>query len=77
MFKTVFKIEVLSEEQLADGIDLEQIAYQITDGPCSGLVTIESCDEVSTVEMAQLLLAQGSDPGFFMLDEDGNYTEEA
>jgi hypothetical protein len=80
-YRTVFKIEVLSEHW-ADEKDwvsnyaLEQIHYAITEGHCSGLMTVESELEVTPKQMAQLLKAQGSDTSFFMLDEQGNSIEE-
>jgi hypothetical protein len=63
----VIKIEVLSEERYALH-SLEQVAYDITEGDCSGQWFIESAEEVDGPTMARLLLAQGSDPGFFGLE---------
>lgn len=76
-YKTVVKITVLSEDEpLKDGISLEEIAYEITDGHCSGDIVIQSRTEVKAREMAKLLMEQGSDPEFFRLDEDGNELED-
>jgi hypothetical protein len=36
-YKTVFKVEVLSEEPLSD-ISISDVVYQITLGDCSGVV---------------------------------------
>jgi len=80
-YRTVFKVEVLSEhwadeKDWISNYDLEQINYAITEGHCSGLVTVESELEVTPKQMAQLLKAQDSDTSFFMLDEQGNSIEE-
>jgi hypothetical protein len=76
-YRTVFIVEVLSEhwadeKDWVSNYDLEQINHAITEGHCSGLVTVESELEVTPKQMAQLLKAQGSDASFFMLDEQGN-----
>ena len=76
-YKTVFRIEVLSEEEpIGEDVDLATINYLITDGHCSGIVTRDSPEKMSAPEMARLLLAQGSDPEFFRLDEQGNELED-
>lgn len=72
-YRTIFKIEVLSDELVGE-LDLEQINYAITDGHCSGDITIESQLEISPKQMAELLIAQGSDPEFLGLDNQGNET---
>jgi hypothetical protein len=37
-YRTVLKVEVLSEEPLDNVDDLSAVAYAITDGDCSGSV---------------------------------------
>lgn len=69
-YKTIYRIEVLSEEPVGE-TDLDTIEHLITDGPCSGLLHLESEHEVSGPDMVQLLYAQGSEPGFFRLSEEG------
>ncbi len=69
-YRTVFTIEVLSDEPLqADGMGLEEINYEITEGHCSGVVTTDGSMEVTKKEMSDLLYAQGSDPSFLFGDE--------
>jgi len=76
-YRTVLKIEVLSEEPLAHGdMSLSDIDYAITEGHCSGVVTLDTEEEVDGPTMARLLIAQGSDPGFFGLTESGEESEE-
>lgn len=74
-YRQVVTVEILSEELKDFDNDLEAIAAAITDGDCSGVVSVEVSDEVDGLAMARLLAAQGSDPGFFMLDEEGNDVE--
>jgi hypothetical protein len=37
-YKTIFQIEVLSEDEFPGWMSLEQIAYEITSGCCSGVL---------------------------------------
>jgi hypothetical protein len=71
-FKTTFVIEVLSEDSPIDGdVTLTQLDYLINEGDCSGLIHTPTVIELSAEEVAKELIAQGSDPEFFGLDEDG------
>jgi len=71
-YKTVFTVEVLSEEPLRDDMDLSDVDYMITEGGWSGIVDRSDTVELSGLEAARELQNQGSDPDFFCLDEDGN-----
>lgn len=73
-YKRVIEVVVLSEESL-DCDSLADIQYAITEGDCSGSVTTTSDKEINGLEMAQELIAQASDPGFFELNEDGSDKE--
>jgi len=78
-YRTVYQVEILSEEKFDNdgGMSLTDIDEAITNGDCSGRVTTIVSDEVKTgKEMVKLLKAQGSDPEFFQLDEDGNDLSE-
>lgn len=76
-FRTVLQIEVLSQDaDFGEGMSLSDIGYAIDEGPCSGSITTVTVEPVMPQTMARLLVAQGSDPGFFMLDEDGNELDE-
>jgi len=70
-YRTVLTVEVLSEEPIDDGLSLADIAREGAEGSFSLVVTTQATEAVSGVTMAQLLAAQGSDPGFFMLDDAG------
>ncbi len=67
-YRTVVEVEILSENPLEDATDLQAISYEITQGDCSGHVTVISEQAVSGRVMAKLLQNQGSDPGFFQLE---------
>jgi hypothetical protein len=71
----VFQVEVLSEEPYSGDSDLETIAYDITDGHCSGEVSCVRVDELNGKQAAEALQKQRSDPEFFLLDENGNDIE--
>jgi predicted metal-binding protein len=70
-YKTVYQVTVLSEEPV-NFESLTDIAAAITDGDCSGEYTTTSSETINGKQAADALKAQRSDPGFFMLDDDGN-----
>ena len=72
--------EVFSEE---DGIyitpdwdDLGALNYDITDGHCVGGFEITEEKELTGKEAADALIALGSDPGFFQLNDAGEDCED-
>jgi hypothetical protein len=76
-YRTVIQIEILSEDEpFGDGKTLEEINDEITYGHCSGKITTETQEEMTAGRTALHLIAQGSDPAFFMLDKDGNNLED-
>jgi hypothetical protein len=75
-FKTTYKIVVLSEDDPVETTNLEDLHYHITDGLCSGETTLENTEELTPAEAAKALIAQGSDPGFFLLDEHGDSIDD-
>jgi len=75
-YRTVIELEVLSEEPIVD-MAIGDINYEMENGHLSGLYKTKIQDkEVNGKEMAKMLQEQGSDPEFFLLDEDGNDIEE-
>lgn len=70
-YRTVFYVEVLSQDNPTGNLEIDGIAAAITGGDCSGDLKVVSVQEVTGPEMAELLVAQGSDPGFFQLDDAG------
>ena len=75
-WKTVYTVTVLSEDRPLETDDLNEVAYAIIEGDCSGQVEITETTKVDGPTMARLLEEQGSDPGFFMLNEDGTPFED-
>jgi hypothetical protein len=84
-YRTLVVVEVLGESEI-NFDTLEQLHHAITDGDFSGSWDT-SCLEVTENQMADLLEAQGSDPGFLGihgtckrcgsdLDEDGYCEDE-
>jgi len=68
--RTLIQFEILSEEPLGS-VSLEDIAYQTTDGHCSGRFHDTVEEQVDFETIRRLLIDQGSDPDFLMeLEED-------
>ena len=67
-YKTVKRIEILTQDRPFKSNDLLIIAEEIDEGEASGVVTTESTEEVTPEQMKKLLIAQGSDPSFLNLD---------
>jgi len=74
-YKTVITVTVLSEDNPVTETNLSRIHDQITDGDWSGEVDADGGTELTAKEAAQALLAQGSDPSFFQLSDDGQESE--
>ncbi len=76
-YKTVITVTVLSEDEpVSTDCELGTIVYQITDGNWSGEVENDGGTELTPAQAAQELIAQGSDPSFFKLDENGKPFDE-
>lgn len=67
-FKTIITFEVLSQDKPWLG-SLEHLAYDVTEGDCSGQFLDTEIIELSPDEARLALINQGSDPGFFGLDD--------
>lgn len=76
-YRAEITLEILCEEPyLVNGPDLEDIAYDIGQGDCSGTILHSSEAAIDAPTAAKLLQAQGSDPEFFRIDADGNDIDE-
>lgn len=64
-YKTTIQVEVLSEGRL-DPQSLEDVAYAIDQGDCSGVWNITSSKALSKKEVSEELIKQGSDPEFLL-----------
>lgn len=74
-YKNTFTIVVLSETPL-DGGSLGSIEELVDNGPCVLLSNTQRERAVTGKTMANLLLAAGSEPEFFNLDDQGNLTDK-
>lgn len=71
LYRIVYKIEVLADSPIhQEPLSLKDIAYEITDGHCSGVFLDTEVEEVSKERMSELLIAQGSDPSFLLGEEE-------
>lgn len=70
-YKTTIVVTVLSEEPLPNDISLAGVAHSITEGDNSGEWEIANLEPLNGKETAAALIAQGSDPGFFQLTDNG------
>ena len=74
-FKQIVHILILSEDAPLHHSSLSDIDYAITYGPCSGSVEEVERTEIDRKEAVELLKFQGTDPEFFLLDENGDDIE--
>jgi len=74
-YRSRFWVEILSEEPLPD-VSLRTLMDDCENGPYSGDSGHSKTEEIDGPKAARLLLKQGSDPGFFMLTNKGEDTEE-
>lgn len=76
-YRTVVTVEILSEDPFDGTQDLEYIDWAITDGDCCGkqTVTVDNA-ELDGPAAAAFLVANGDDPEFFGLTEEGEDVEE-
>ena len=75
-FKTVFQVTVLSEEKLVGPFGLDYLAEEVKEGEWSGEMKMLIHKEINGKQAAKALLAQGSEPEFFQIDENGNDLED-
>jgi hypothetical protein len=75
--RTVIQVEVLHTDDInIPQFSMSEVLYQIDEGECSGEIKVISSDEITGKQMAKYAKAQGSDPDFFGIDEDGNPIED-
>ncbi len=74
-YKTTLTYEVLSEEPVPDEISLEEVAREASQGRYVGRSGPRFETELCGRSMATSLYEFGSEPNFFMLDDEGQ-TEE-
>jgi hypothetical protein len=65
-----FTVKVLSDGMFFYTPDLNELHHEVTYGACVLHSMDSTCEAVSEVEMAGLLVDAGSEPEFFQIDED-------
>ena len=74
-YKTTILVEIISDRLIPPGMDIQDIAREMTEGDFSGTWSVVNLTELSAESCAKALEAQGSDPEF-LLGDDWN-TKEA
>ena len=73
MYKTTIHIVILSEDPIPDHYTLGEIERESMEGSyVADFSTPNTEEKLTDNQMANALVKAGSEPGFFMLDEDGN-----
>ena len=73
IYRTVIQVEVLSEYPIEESLSLSDIQRECDEGDFSGKwKTIVDNQPISGKVAANFTIAQGSNPEFFQMDEDGN-----
>lgn len=73
-FRTVLVVEVLTRTEAFNG-DFAELAATCIDGDASGDIKMRVVERCGEAEMAALLVAQGSDPGFLGIEADTHETD--
>ncbi len=75
--KTIIQVEILHEEAVnISNYSLGEIAHEINEGSWSGVSSTKEANVIlKGVRAARAIKAQGSDPEFFGMDEQGNETD--
>ena len=77
LYKSVLRVEILSEEPYPESVSLEDVKYDITEGHHSGILNWESHNkEFVGVKAIEEVNKQGTDLEFFQMDKDGNEIDE-
>ncbi len=74
-YRTTYTYTVLSENPMADSLSLTDIAYMTDEGDCVGRFGETKTETLTSKEAADALNDAGSEPGFFMLNDDGEEIE--
>ena len=73
IFRSIIQVELLSDSPIPDGLDLNDINYEITEGGWSGsLETKIDNEKLYGKEAVDAIERQGSDTEFFGMDKNGN-----
>ena len=74
MYRTQITLEILSEEPIPETMPIADILWECNEGKYVADPNKETLtpQKLSGKEMADALIEAGSDPGFFMLDDEGD-----
>ena len=73
IYRTIISIEVLSSDPISGEATIEDLLYECDKGECSGLHrTVELNTELEGEVAVKEVRKHGSDPDFFMMDENGD-----
>lgn len=77
IYRSVFQLEVLSEEPIEDDENMGALYDQTINGDYSGKTTTILLNQtLKGMEAVKYTLEQGSDPEFFNMDKNGNEIED-
>jgi hypothetical protein len=76
IYRTIFTVEVLSDEPINTNLDLSDLNNECTFGDYSGSTTKGDSKPLKGIKAARAVIAQGSSPDFFMMDDQGNELED-
>ena len=77
IYKTVIQIKVLSLEPISNDEPLSSIIYEGADGGYSLIREDKILNRpIKGIKAVKEIINQGSDPVFFMMDENGNELED-
>jgi hypothetical protein len=71
-FHTMLAVDVISEGPIPEGMGLDSILEEMTDGDLVGRARRVTSLPISRADMSAATKMVGSDPHFFCLDEEGN-----
>lgn len=74
-YRRLVTLEFISEEQHPGVWDIEDALWDAKNGDSSVQEISDTTEEVDGKRAAEILIEQGSDPGFFRLDDKGNDSE--
>lgn len=76
MYKTLILLQVLSEDDDVENTPLNVVINECDNGRFVLAKDSYSTAEITNKQMVRELYAAGSDPAFFMLDDEGNKVED-
>lgn len=69
-------VDVLSEYPIPEHISLTDLEFEMNEGEYVGTMEVKKDQEVTGRKAAKMVMAMGSDPTFFGMNEFGNVVED-